>query len=139
MNLKLPPQRAVPTPHGVNYRISAPLSRTIELEVFDESGQKRRSVSLLNDTFGFFYGLDIHGRAGNLSKFRLDDGQSLPDPAPRWLPIGRTGQSLRSTRRCGEPQYAAAMSVMTTSHRVGNSGLLHDIRHSFSSFDAILI
>jgi maltooligosyltrehalose trehalohydrolase len=88
-----PEQGARCSKAGVSYRIWAPCVSRIELEIFEGKNVIRR-IGLAKDAAGFHAGRDEEGRAGNCYKYRLDDGDSFPDPASRWQPFGVHGPSM---------------------------------------------
>ncbi len=81
------PQGAHLTAAGVAYRIWAPEAARIELEIVD-AGKVVRRQELTRDTSGFHSGLDSAGRAGDCYRYRVNGGDSFPDPASRWQPAG---------------------------------------------------
>ena len=87
------PQGADLLERGVRYRVWARHSLRVEVEIFTREGALRRVVALATDASGYFSGIDDEGRAGDLYKFKLDGGQSYPDPASRWQPLGVHGFS----------------------------------------------
>ncbi len=74
---------------GVHFRVWAPVIKTVEA-VFD-SGE---TVALQAEEPGYFSGLAPNARAGSRYKYRLDGGETCPDPASRFQPEGPHGSSL---------------------------------------------
>ncbi len=70
------------TQAGVRYCAWSPESRLVEVEIGFQGGTKR-VVALESAGEGYHLGLDAEGRAGDWYKFRLDGGESFPDPASR--------------------------------------------------------
>jgi len=73
----------------VHFRVWAPGRRSVEVLV-DGEGATRR---LEPEPGGWFSGLARGLRAGALYRYRLDDGEALPDPASRFQPDGPHGPS----------------------------------------------
>lgn len=78
---------------GVGYRVWAPVARSVEVEVLLHGAVARR-IALSESGPGIYSGLDEEGRAGDLYRYRLDGGQSFPDPASAWQPFGVHGPSM---------------------------------------------
>lgn len=72
---------------GVHFRVWAPKARSVEV-VFQERG-----VELAAEENGYFSGLVERAAAGMLYKYRLNGGDSFPDPASRFQPEGPHGRS----------------------------------------------
>jgi maltooligosyltrehalose trehalohydrolase len=95
MNDDLPPQGAVVSRQGVNYRIWAPQVSAMAVEIFSATGKMLRQVPMAEEEKGgYFQGTDSEGRAGDRYKYRPNGGQCLPDPASRWQPEGVHGASM---------------------------------------------
>ncbi|MHA3771056.1 malto-oligosyltrehalose trehalohydrolase [Verrucomicrobiota bacterium sgz303538] len=88
------PQGAEVSTEGVRYRVWAPTSSRVDVQIYSPGGEVEREVPLLCDSQGRFHGLDSKGRADNLYKFRLNGGESFPDPASRCQPQGVHGPSM---------------------------------------------
>lgn len=73
---------------GVHFRVWAPVRKTVEV-VFDVGD----IVSLQAETAGYFSGLAPNARAGSRYKYKLDGGETCPDPASRFQPDGPHGFS----------------------------------------------
>ena len=91
MKKDLLPQGAELVPKGVRYRVWAREARKVEAIIWS-GDQPPRIVPLPPDASGYRHGMDHHGEAGDLYKFRLD-GQEYPDPASRYQPEGVRGRS----------------------------------------------
>ena len=80
----------------MHYRVWAPEKTSIDAVLFADDGKTiLRTVPLQGTPDGYFHGDDRAGRQGDLYKFRLDDneGQTFPDPASRFQPLGVHGPS----------------------------------------------
>jgi maltooligosyltrehalose trehalohydrolase len=84
---------ALPLAAGVRYRVWAPAHESMEVRVYAEGGALARTVPLLRADDGFFEGIDPVGRAGDLYKFSLPNGDEFPDPASRSQAAGVHGPS----------------------------------------------
>ena len=73
---------------GVHFRVWAPVRKRVEV-LLDGGG----SVLLEAEPSGYFSGLGPNARAGSRYKFKLDGGESCPDPASRFQPEGPHGWS----------------------------------------------
>jgi maltooligosyltrehalose trehalohydrolase len=73
---------------GVHFRVWAPIRKTLEV-VFDAGD----SVPLQADGSGYFSGLAPNARVGSRYRYRLDGGETAPDPASRFQPEGPHGSS----------------------------------------------
>ncbi len=80
---------AVPEAHGTRFRVWAPLAKKIEVVL--ENRDERFSLEAQEE--GYFSGLLGNAVAGDRYKFRLDDGESFPDPVSRYQPEGPHGPS----------------------------------------------
>src|SRR5206468_3867561 len=100
---KTPPKKDAPrrlpvgaevTPGGVHFRVWAPRCRRVEV-VFegDEALAKRDTVDLTPEADGYFSGTAAGVGEGALYRYRLDGGDSYPDPASRFQPAGPHGPS----------------------------------------------
>jgi maltooligosyltrehalose trehalohydrolase len=82
------PVGAEVTGGGVHFRVWAPVIKTVEV-VF-AGGE---SVPLQAEEPGYFSGLAPNARDGSLYKYRLDGGETCPDPVSRYQPEGPHGWS----------------------------------------------
>jgi len=82
------PVGAEVTGAGVHFRVWAPVRKKIEV-VLDGGG----SVLLEAEASGYFSGLAPNVRVGSRYKFKLDGGETCPDPASRFQPEGPHGWS----------------------------------------------
>jgi maltooligosyltrehalose trehalohydrolase len=73
------------TPGGVHFRVWAPRRHRVEVVI---EGDKPRIVPLEQDGSGYFAGLADGAGAGGRYKYRLDSGDSFPDPVSRFQPEG---------------------------------------------------
>jgi maltooligosyltrehalose trehalohydrolase len=76
-------------PDGVHFRVWAPRRQSVEV-VFDD-GELR--LPLRPEPGGYFSAFVEGVRAGKRYRFRLDGGESFPDPASRFQPEGPHGPS----------------------------------------------
>jgi maltooligosyltrehalose trehalohydrolase len=90
------PIGAEPVPTGgVHFRVWAPRSKTVRVQLWNSQGAERppdQVAELTAEADGYFSGLVQEARAGMLYKFQLDSG-SFPDPASRFQPEGPHGPS----------------------------------------------
>ncbi|MEA3188183.1 MAG: maltooligosyltrehalose trehalohydrolase [Chthoniobacter sp.] len=100
MNTDPLPQGADLQEHGVRYRAWTRGAQTVSVEIWrapkgtsPASNSPDLLLPLSLDASGYFHAFDMHGRAGDLYKFKLDGHDSLPDPASRWQPAGVLGPS----------------------------------------------
>lgn len=75
---------------GVRFRVWAPKRARVDV-VLEEAG---RSFPLMKDEAGYFSGLVPIATAGMLYRYRLDNGDTYPDPCSRYQPQGPHGPSL---------------------------------------------
>jgi maltooligosyltrehalose trehalohydrolase len=75
---------------GVRFRVWAPKRARMDVVLEDEG----RSFPLLKDEAGYFSGLVPIATAGMRYRYRLDNGESYPDPCSRYQPEGPHGPSL---------------------------------------------
>lgn len=87
-------QGAQITSEGVVYCLWAPVLTQLDVQILSPSGELLRTVPMEPHKSGYFQGADKAGKAGDRYKFRLDGGQSFPDPASRWQPEGVHGASM---------------------------------------------
>src|SRR5919197_122471 len=78
---------------GVHFRVWAPRGK--KLEVVIEATDGRRTFALEDEQNGYFSGVDLDARVGDLYRFALDACENLvPDPASRFQPEGPLGPSM---------------------------------------------
>lgn len=92
-----PPERRLPigaeiTARGVHFRVWAPQSRTVAVQLYSSDGAETNLLPLNAEANGYFSALVPEARAGTLYKFKLDSG-TFPDPASRFQPDGPHGPS----------------------------------------------
>jgi len=75
---------------GAHFRVWAPRRRTVEVAL---EGSPARTFALEREDGGYFSGPVAEAHAGSLYKYRLDGGESFPDPASRFQPRGPHGPS----------------------------------------------
>ena len=75
---------------GVEFRVWAPDHRRVDVVLESDGG---RTVPLGPETDGYFAGLVGEVAPGDCYRFRLDGGDSFPDPASRFQPDGPHGPS----------------------------------------------
>jgi maltooligosyltrehalose trehalohydrolase len=79
---------------GVRYRVWAPEHERVDALIYrDDLQNPVRVLPLALDASGYHHAIDPAGSVGDLYKFRLDGGESFPDPASRWQPYGVHGPS----------------------------------------------
>ena len=74
---------------GVHFRVWAPIRESVEV-VFDDG----HSIPLQAEASGYFSGLAPNARVGSRYKYKLDGGETCPDPASRFQPDGPHGSSM---------------------------------------------
>jgi maltooligosyltrehalose trehalohydrolase len=79
--------------NGTHFRVWAPKRRSVDLVLFDVSAQPGDVLPLEAEGNGYFSGLLPDLTAGARYKFRLDEGDSFPDPASHSQPDGPHGAS----------------------------------------------
>ena len=91
---KLPVGAEVQPGGGVHFRVWAPLRRKVEI-VFQhpEEGEKQSTIPMIAEAGGYFSVFCREAGPGSLYLFRLDGGDSFPDPASRFQPDGPHGPS----------------------------------------------
>ena len=72
----------------VHFRVWAPAQKTVEV-IFDGGDR----CALVAENAGYFSGLAPNARTGSRYKYRLDGGETVPDPASRFQPEGPHGWS----------------------------------------------
>jgi len=80
---------ATPRADGTHFRVWAPLAKKVEVVL--ENREER--FSLEPERESYFSGLFPEVVAGDRYKFRLDGGESFPDPVSRYQPEGPHGPS----------------------------------------------
>ena len=82
---------------GTHFRVWAPKRKTVEVIIEPPSGSKSEgalvTAELEPEPGGYFSGIVRQAQAGTLYRFRLDGGDSFPDPASRFQPEGPHGPS----------------------------------------------
>jgi len=78
---------------GVHSRVWAPAARTLELVIEDDQGASTAS-RLSAEGNGYYSGYTSNAEAGTRYRFRVDGGESYPDPASRFQPDGPHGPSM---------------------------------------------
>ncbi|HUQ27674.1 MAG TPA: malto-oligosyltrehalose trehalohydrolase [Usitatibacter sp.] len=73
---------------GVHFRVWAPRRKAVEV-VLEGAG----ACALASESDGYFAGLVPGARTGSRYRYRLDGGESFPDPASRFQPEGPHGPS----------------------------------------------
>ncbi len=90
---KLPIGAEVQTGGGAHFRVWAPESKTVSIEVYNPgSSQAAGTFELEVEATGYFSGFVEEATAGSLYKIRLASG-SFPDPVSRFQPDGPHGPS----------------------------------------------
>lgn len=79
---------------GVHFRVWAPGRRQVEVVLERDDGRhsKEAAIPLTAEGGGYFSGIG-EARHGSLYRFRLDRGETFPDPASRFQPEGPHGPS----------------------------------------------
>ncbi|MCE0483205.1 MAG: malto-oligosyltrehalose trehalohydrolase [Methylacidiphilales bacterium] len=81
-------------PEGVRYTAWAPERTKVEVMVKAEENGSPRRFALHKNEHGYFIGVDVEGRAGDLYSFEIDGRDGLPDLASRYQPRGIFGLSM---------------------------------------------
>ena len=87
-----PPIGAELVDGAVHFRVWAPRSQRVAVELSSSTGADTKIIPLEKESAGYFSALAPDARANMLYKFRLDSG-SFPDPASRFQPEGPHGPS----------------------------------------------
>ncbi|UFS70574.1 malto-oligosyltrehalose trehalohydrolase [Geomonas sp. RF6] len=91
------PVGAEPMPEGgVHFRVWAPRRKKVEVVLLGRgvhAAAEQVVMELDPEDGGYYSGLCHEARIGSLYRFRLDDGDSFPDPASRFQPEGPHGPS----------------------------------------------
>ncbi|MEY2563440.1 MAG: maltooligosyltrehalose trehalohydrolase [Verrucomicrobiota bacterium] len=90
---------------GVRYRTWCKCDRA-DVLIFRADGSVLRTVRLEAEGSDYFSAIDEAGKAGDLYKYRLDEGQAWPDPASRYQPDEVHGPSMVI-----DPTYAWTDSI----------------------------
>jgi maltooligosyltrehalose trehalohydrolase len=94
---RLPAGAEVLSEGGVHFRVWAPRRKKVEVIIEGGPGVKpesaHRAVALEPEGAGYFSGVVRGATAGTLYRYRLDGGDSYPDPASRFQPEGPHGPS----------------------------------------------
>jgi maltooligosyltrehalose trehalohydrolase len=77
---------------GVHFRVWAPRSRTVAVQLTSPAQAETKIVPLDPESDGYFSALIPEARVNMLYKFKLDSG-AFPDPASRFQPEGPHGPS----------------------------------------------
>jgi maltooligosyltrehalose trehalohydrolase len=78
---------------GIHFRVWSP--RCTKVEVVIERGADLVSLELASESNGYFSGLFVEAKAGDLYRYRLNGGEKwAPDPASRFQPHGPLGPSM---------------------------------------------
>lgn len=78
---------------GVHFRVWAPRRQKVEVAVESGAPMEIQRVELERENSGYFSGVAPQAGAGTRYRFRLDGGDSFPDPASRYQPEGPHGPS----------------------------------------------
>jgi maltooligosyltrehalose trehalohydrolase len=78
---------------GTHFRVWAPRRKKVEVIIESAAGDKSIAVELDPEPSGYFSGVAPQAQAGTLYRYRLDGGDSFPDPASRFQPEGPHGPS----------------------------------------------
>jgi maltooligosyltrehalose trehalohydrolase len=90
---RLPVGAEVLAGDGVHFRVWAPRRRRVEV-VLEAGGPGAGTAAVLEpEGGGYFSGRVASARAGSRYRYRLDGGESFPDPASRFQPDGPHGPS----------------------------------------------
>jgi len=113
MNIRTTTQRRYPigaemTPSGVSFRVWA--NKRKMADVHYDNG---RTISLARDDAGYFSGVDEQGKAGDRYRYRLDNGESFPDPASRFQPAGvlKSSQIIDPTFKWTDQDWKGVSTV----------------------------
>ncbi len=77
---------------GTHFRVWAPRRKTVEV-VLDSESARPTILELYSEADGYFSGVALDAGVGTLYRYRLDGGESYPDPASRFQPAGPHGAS----------------------------------------------
>jgi len=87
------PQGAEITEQGVEYRLWAPRSGRVLVQITAHEG-KARTIALRREADGYHRGHDPEGSAGDRYLIELAEGARFPCPASRFQPEGVSGPSM---------------------------------------------
>ncbi|MFO0890494.1 MAG: malto-oligosyltrehalose trehalohydrolase [Isosphaeraceae bacterium] len=91
---RLPVGAEVQQGGGVHFRVWAPRCQKVEVVIEPSGGNgQRNALALEREEGGYFSGFMAEAGEGTLYRYRLDDGESYPDPASRFQPQGVHGPS----------------------------------------------
>jgi maltooligosyltrehalose trehalohydrolase len=94
---RLPVGAEVLVEGGTHFRVWAPKRKKVEVVIEPPTGgtaeTARPAFELEPEPDGYFSGTVRQARAGTLYRFRLDGGETFPDPASRFQPLGPHGPS----------------------------------------------
>ena len=93
MSVHMPSGRRLPigaeiVRNGVDFRVWAPKGKRVDVLLGD------RSFAMQRDSDGYFSTVISDAEAGMSYRYRLDGGDSFPDPASRFQPEGPHGPSM---------------------------------------------
>ena len=91
MERRLPIGAELQAEGGVHFRVWAPASKTVAVEILS-GGKVQRSAPLKAEPDGYYSGVVPQAKVGDLYKFRLEHG-TFADPASRFQPDGPHGPS----------------------------------------------
>lgn len=89
---RLPVGAEVLAEGGTHFRVWAPKRKKVEV-IIESAGGKSIAVEIDPEPSGYFSGVAPQAQAGTLYRYRLDSGDSFPDPASRFQPEGPHGPS----------------------------------------------
>jgi maltooligosyltrehalose trehalohydrolase len=93
INRRYPIGAEILTSGGVHFRVWAPRRQKVEVAVESGAPVEIPRVELQRESSGYFSGVATQAGAGTRYRFRLDGGDSFPDPASRYQPEGPHGPS----------------------------------------------
>lgn len=78
---------------GAHFRVWAPKRSSVDVALMQSGDRASRFIPLGNEDNGYFSGCVDEAQAGSLYKYRLDGGDTFPDPASNYQPQGPHGPS----------------------------------------------
>jgi len=78
---------------GTHFRVWAPKRKSVDVVLFGANGRPTDQPVPLENEDSYFSGLVAEAHAGTRYKFRLDGGDTFPDPASHFQPEGPHGPS----------------------------------------------
>src|SRR5579864_3542315 len=79
---------------GTHFRVWAPKRCSVDVLLLGSDGESiHKPIPLESEERGYFSGLVPDAKAGSHYRFRLDAGDSFPDPASHYQPEGPHGPS----------------------------------------------